>query len=335
MKNTAPLFGIAAILIFGFCSPFASAQLSGYKVTGKILIGGENRWDYLAVDRTTHRLFVSHNTKVHIVDLNRDSVIAEISGLNGVHGIAFAPEFNKGYITSGRDSTVVVFDLKSLNTLSRITIDAKNPDAICYDPFIKRVFSINHTSGSATAIDAATDKILATLPMGGVGEYAVSDANGKLYVNLEDKSQVCVIDTKDLKVLSKWDLAPCESPTGMAIDAANGRLFVVGGNEKMAILDLTSGKLIATLPIGKGVDGCAFDPGTGLVFSSNGSGTITVVKENSPDDFSVVENIMTLRGARTITVDESTHTVYTSAMLENPASSEKSFGVLILSYEKK
>ncbi len=335
MKKTASLFAIAAILMIGICSPIASAQSSGYKVTGKILIGGENRWDYLAVDRKYHRLFVSHNTKVHVIDLNRDSVIAEISDLNGVHGIAFAPEFDKGYITSGRDSAVIVFDLKSLKTLSKIAIDAKNPDAICYDPFTKRVFAINHTSGSATAIDPATDKILATVPMGGVGEYAVPDGKGRLYVNLEDKSQVCVIDTRNLNVLSKWDLSPCESPTGMAIDASNKRLFVVGGNEKMAILDLTSGKIIAALPIGQRVDGCAFDPELGLAFSSNGSGTLTVVKENSPTDFSVMENVVTAGGARTVAVDAITHKVFTSAMLENPTGSEKSFGVLVISTEKK
>jgi DNA-binding beta-propeller fold protein YncE len=335
MKKTISLPGITAILSIGICATFASAQTAAYKISGKIIIGGESRWDYLSVDETFHRLFVSHNTKVHVIDLSRDSVIGEIGGLNGVHGIAFAPEFNRGFITSGRDSAVVVFDLKSLAKISEITIDAKNPDAICYDPYTKRIFCINHTGGSATAIDAATGKVLATVATGGTGEYAVSDARGRLYVNLEDQSEVCVIDTKALKVAAKWNLAPCESPSGMAIDAENDRLFTTGHNQMMAVLNLTSGKVITTLPIGTGVDGCGFDSGTGLAFSSNGSGTITIIKQHSPDNYSVVQNVETVKGARTMALDAITHTIYTSAMLDNPDGNRKSFGVLVLTYEKK
>lgn len=335
MKNRLRIF--TCMFAFVFLTYLTSpAQTSGYKLFGKIILGGENRWDYLSVDETYHRLFVSNNTKVHVIDLNKNTVVGEIDGLVGVHGIAFAPEFNKGFITSGRDSNVVVFDLKSLKVLSKVKICAKNPDAILYDPFLKTVFSMNHSSGSVTAIEPSTGKILGTVELGGTAEFAASNLQGKMYVNLEDKSEVCVIDTKNLKVVDKWNLAPCESPTGMAIDNKHNRLFVTGGNQMMAVIDLASGKVIKTLPIGKGVDGCAFDPETGFALSSNGrSGTITAIRENSPDDFSVVDNINTSQGARTITVDEQTHKVYSSTMLPVEGSDQKSFGVLVLDYNAK
>jgi len=335
MKSYSKLIVPFFLLAFLFCPNSILCQTSGYKISGKIFLEGENRWDYLAVDQTYHRLFVSDNTKVHVIDIEHNSVVGEITGLNGVHRIAFAPEFNKGFITSGRDSVVMIFDLKSLKQIDKIKVNEKNPDAIVYDSYSKQVFAMNHTSGSATVINASTWKIVSTIFLGGTAEFAASNLNGRIYVSLEDQSSVCVIDTMEFKVIAKWPIAPCESPTGMAIDIKNNRLFITCGNELMAILDLSSGKVIATVPIGKGSDGCAFDPGTKFILSSNGSGTMTIVKQKSPNDYLEIENVETLHGARTIAVDEKTHKVFTSALLNKPDSDQKSFGVLILDYKSE
>lgn len=311
-------------------------QIPVCQISGKILIGGENRWDYLSIDKTNNRLFVSHASKVSVIDLKNNSIISEMSGLNGVHGIEFAPEFNKGFITCGRDSTVRCFDLKTLKQTAIIKIDGKNPDAIIYDPFTKRVFAFNHSSGNVTAIDAKTGEIINNLVLNGTLEFAATDLKGKMFVNLEDKNAVVVFDPKELKEIKRWDIAPCESPSGMAIDRKNNRVFVAGDNQTLVVLDLNSGKVIKSLPIGKGVDGCAFDPETNLIFTSNGgTGTITIIKEETPSKFEVIANIKTTKGARTITLDESTHKIYTSAMLDNSNTGKQDFGVLVLDYMNK
>ena len=305
------------------------AQNSGYKVIDKIDIGGESWWDYLSVEPSTNRLFVSHGEKAVVIDLKTNSIVGEIKGLHGVHGFAFVPDLNKGFITNGRDSSVTVFDLKSLKVITNIKLQEKNPDAIIYEPFSKRIFTFNNHSASTTAINPETNEIIGTLKLDGDPEAAVSDLNGKVYVNLEDKSAINVFDPKTLKVLNNWQIAPCESPSGLAMDLKNKRLFTVGRNNLMAVLDAESGKVITSLPIGGHVDGCAFDPGTGLVFSTNGEGTMTVVKEESPNEFKVLENVPTQKGARTITLDEKTHRIYTSANIDMKDNSQ-SFGVLIL-----
>ncbi|MCX6152389.1 MAG: hypothetical protein NTX22_17825 [Ignavibacteriales bacterium] len=334
MKPYINILRIVFCFIVVFISENLFAQTSGYKIVNKILIEGENRWDYLSIDKTHNRLFVSNSSKVHVIDLQSDSKIGELIGLNGVHGIEFAPEFNKGFITSGRDSSVIIFNLDDLKQKSRIKIDGKNPDAIIYDSFTKRIFVFNHSSNSASAIDAESGKLLKTFPLEGMPEFAASDLKGKMFVNLEDKNAVDVIDTRNLKVIAKWNIAPCESPTGMSIDRKNKRLFITGDNQKLAIVDYSSGQVVTTMPIGSKVDGCAFDPGTNLIFTSNGEGTITIIKEKTPDDYTVIDNIQTVKGARTITLDEKTHKVYTLSMIEKPDSKEKSFGVLILDNNK-
>ncbi len=306
-----------------------SAQSSGYKILGTIDIGGEGGWDYLSIEQSSNRLFVSHSDKVIVVDLKTNSVIGEIEGLHGVHGIAFVPKLDKGFITTSKDSSVVVFDLKTLKLITIIKLEEKNPDAILFDPFSKRIFSFNNHSASATAIDPNTDKIIGTVKLDGDPEEAISDLNGKVYVNLEDKSAINVFDPLTLKVINNWPVGPCESPSGIAMDIKNKRLFTVGRNNLMAVLDAESGKVITTLPIGGHVDGCKFDQATGLAFSSNGEGTVTVVKEESPNKFKVLENIPTQKGARTIALDEKTHRIYLSAKIKQKDKTT-SFGVIIL-----
>jgi DNA-binding beta-propeller fold protein YncE len=315
------------------------SQTSGYKVIGTIDIGGEGRWDYLSVDTSMHRLYVSHGTKVHVINLNTNSIIGEITNLYGVHGIVAVPEFSKGFISNGRDISVTIFDLKTLKTINNIKIPGVNPDAIIYDPFSKRIFTFNNRSGDATAINPETNEVIGNIKLDGAPEYAVSDLKGKMYVNLEDKNAINVFDPKTLKVIQKWSIEPVTEPSGLAMDRENKRLFSVGRNKLMAIVDAESGKLISTQPIGGGVDGCAFDPLTHLVFSSNGEGTITVIKEETPNQFKVMDNVVTQKGARTITLDPTTHLVYTIGMLDKPEKEKtestskddsKSFGVLIL-----
>ena len=319
------------LLLFLFQPAKLFAQ-SGYKVVGSIDIGGEAKWDYLSVDPDSHRLYVSNATKIHIIDLTTNKVIGTISGLNGVHGIVVVPASGKGFISNGRSDNIVVFDLKTLKVIDSLTIPGKKPDAIIYDPFSKRVFSFNGGSANATAIDGMTGKVIGTVKLDGNPEFAASDEKGKMFVNLEKENAIESFDPITLKVTAKWLIAPVESPSGLAIDLKNNRLFSAGGNKLMAIVNASTGNLLASLPIGGRVDGAAFDQKMQLAFSSNGEGTMTIIKEASPDKFVVVENVTTLPGARTMAVDQSTHKVYTLALIEKEKG-KKSFGVLIL--EKK
>ncbi|MCL5029691.1 MAG: YncE family protein [Bacteroidetes bacterium] len=324
------------LLIFGSLFLFATtvllSQTSGYKVSGTINIGGEGRWDYTAVEVPMHKLYVSHGTRVHVIDLNTNKIIGEIQNLNGVHGIAFADELGKGFISNGMNDTVTVFDLKTFKTIGNVHVTGKNPDAIVYDPFSNRVFTMNGRSSNVTAIDAKTDKVVGTIALDGRPEFAVSNGKGLVYVNLEDKSQVEEFNPKTLKTVKTWSLAPGEGPSGMAIDAKHNILFSGCHNKLMAIVNAKSGKVITTLLIGGRVDACGFDPETNLAFSSNGEGTLTVIHEVSPSEFKVVDNVPTQKGLRTMALDPVTHNVYLIGMLEGKDNT-KSFGVLIL--EKK
>ena len=257
------------------------SQASGYKVIDRITIGGEGGWDYLLADTSMHRLYVSHGTKVEVLDVDKKSVVGQIPNTMGVHGIAIAPEFQRGFTSNGRDSSVTVFDLNSLKALATIKLDASNPDAISYDSFSKRVFTFNGRSSNATAIDASTDSIVGTIPLGGKPEFAVPDGKGRMYVNIEDKSLVMAFDSKTLEILGRWSIAPGEGPSGLAIDRENRRLFSVCGNKTLIVLDADSGRVVANLPIGDGVDAVAYDPVTHLVFSSNGEGTVTIAHQDS------------------------------------------------------
>ncbi|MEP7271948.1 MAG: YncE family protein, partial [Acidobacteriota bacterium] len=255
---------VAFMLIF---QSNVHAQASGYHVIDKIPVGGEGGWDYLAVDDEARRLYVSHATKVVVIGLETGKVVGEIPNTSGVHGIALARDLGRGFTSNGRDATVTIFDLKTLAVLGTAK-SGGNPDAIVYDPATRRVFTFNRTraaaEASSTVIDAASGNVIETIKLGGRPEFAVADGKGEIFVNLDDKSEIAVIDTKKLVIRTRWPLAPGESPSGLAIDLKARRLYSVCENEKMIVLDANNGKVLAEVPIGKGTDAAAFDPGTGL-----------------------------------------------------------------------
>ena len=301
-----------------------AADPQPYRVLQKYEVGGEGRWDYLIVDAEARRLYVTRQTHVMVLDADSGKVVGDIPETEGVHGVALAPEFGRGFTSNGRANTATIFDLKTLKVIDTVTT-GENPDAILFDPFTKRVFTFNGRSKDATAFDPESGKVLGTIPLEGKPEFAVSDGKGQVFVNIEDKSEVVRIDPKELKVTARWPLAPGEEPSGLALDAKNRRLFAVCGNEKMVVLDADSGKVVTTLPIGKGTDAAAFDPETGYAFSSNGDATLTVVHEDDPAHFTVAQTVETQRGARTMALDPKTHKVFLpTARFEAPASAPAS-----------
>jgi len=287
----------------------AAPPEGGYHLIKKVTLGGDGGWDYLKVDSEARRLYISRGTHVMVVDADTYAVVGDIPDTQGVHGIAIAADLGRGFTSNGRSNTVTIFDLKTLKVLGTPATDT-GPDAIIYDPASKRVFTFNGRGGSTTAIDGATGNVVGTIKLDGQPEFAVPDGKGHIYNNLEDKSVVVEIDTQALKVTQRWPLAPGESPSGIAMDTEHRRLFSGCHNKMMAVMDADSGKVIATPAIGQGVDANGFDSGTGLAFSSNGDGTLTVVHEDSPDKFTVVDNVQTQRGARTMALDEKTHNVF-------------------------
>lgn len=281
----------------------------GYHLLKKITLGGEGGWDYLTLDAKTRRLYISRSTHVMVVDADTGKLLGDIPDTPGVHGIALVPELGRGFISNGRDNSVTVFELGTLKALKRIPV-GQNPDAIIYDPAAQRIFTMNGTSHDTTAIDAKTETVAGTIALGGRPESAAADEKGRLFINIEDKSEVVAVDARKLSVTARWSLAPGEEPTGMAIDRAHKRLFIGCSNKLMAVLDTEQGRVLTTLPIGSGVDATAFDADTGLAFSSNGEGTVTVVHEDSAQKFSVVENATTQRGARTMALDAQHHQIF-------------------------
>jgi len=246
-----------------------------------------------------------------VLDADSGKNVGDIPDTPGVHGIALAPELGKGFVSNGREGTVTVFDLSTLAPSGSKIKVGENPDAILYEPATKRVFTFNGRSQDSTAIDAASGKVLGTIKLDGKPEFAASDAKGEVFVNIEDKSELTVIDPNKLEVKTKWPLAPCTEPSGLALDRKNRRLFVGCDNKMMAVVDADSGKVLATPAIGEGVDATAYDDETGLAFASCGEGVLTVVREDSPQKFSVVENVKTEPGARTMALDTKTHKVFT------------------------
>jgi len=282
----------------------------GYHVTNTYKLGGEGGWDYLTADPDARRVYVSRGTHVVVIDADSGKPVGDIGDTPGVHGIALAPSLGRGFISNGRDGTVSIFDIKTLATSNKVKV-GENPDAILYDPATNRVFTFNGRSHDSTALDAASGKVLGTIKLDGKPEFAVSDAKGEVFVNIEDKSELVALDPQKLEVKAKWPLAPCTEPSGLAMDLKNRRLFVGCDNKMMAVVDANTGKVLATPAIGEGVDATAFDPGTGLAFASCGEGVLTVVKEDSPNRFSVAENVPTQQGARTMALDTKTHNVFT------------------------
>lgn len=321
MKNPATLV-FNTLLLCSVLTLNAQSVKSEYKISNQIHLEGDGGWDYLTVDAPNNRVFVSHSTMVQVVDLNNGKLLATIADTKGVHGIALATDMNKGFISCGRDSSVVVFDLVSYKVIEKVKVTGVNPDAILYDPYKKIVFTFNGRSSDATVLDAVTNKVIATIPLAGKPEFSASDKKGKVYVNIEDKSLVTVINTNTLKVEESWSLAPGEEPSGLALDNETHRLFLVCSNQLMVVMNALTGKVITTLPIGDRCDGVVFDPGTKRAYSSNGDGTMTVVQENANDTFKVVENVVTQKGARTISCNPLTHKLYLPAAEFEPVESD-------------
>jgi len=288
--------------------PLAAAD-GDYHLLKKVVLGGEGFWDYLICDSDGRRVYISRGTHVMVVDADSYAVVGDIPGTDGVHGIALAPEFGRGFTSNGRANAVTIFDLKTLKVLGTAPT-GEGPDCIVYDPASKRVFTLNGRAGTATAIDAASGIPAGTVTLEGRPEFAAADGRGHIYNNLEDKSELVQIDSQKLTVTARWPLAPCESPSGLAMDREHRRLFVGCHNQMMAVVDADSGKVLATPAIGQGVDANGFDPGTQLAFSSNGDGTLTVVHEDSPEKFTPVASVPTQRGARTMALDLKTHHIF-------------------------
>jgi DNA-binding beta-propeller fold protein YncE len=289
----------------------AAVPPPGYHVVARWKIGGEGGWDYLTADSVARRLYLSHGSRVEVVDLDRGTVVGSIAPTPGVHGIALAPELGRGYVSCGRDSSVVVFNTKTLAVVGRVALPARNPDAILYEPASRRVLVFNGGSANACVLDAARNRLLDTLALGGKPEFAVADGRGRVYVNIETTSELVELDPAKPAVLRRWSLAPGEEPSGLAMDRAHRRLFSACGNRTLVVSDADGGRVVATAAIGQGVDGVVFDPRRAVAVTSNGEGTVTVVHEDSPAIFRVAETDSTSRGARTLTFDGRTGRIFT------------------------
>jgi DNA-binding beta-propeller fold protein YncE len=286
-----------------------SAGASGYHLLKTIPLPGDTGWDYLKYEPSTQRLFITHGNHVVVVNVDSGKVVGDIGGMQGIHGVVLAPEFNRGFVTDGRAAKVWIFDLNTLKVTGSAPAD-DDADGDVYDPYTKRVFTMNGDSKTSTVIDAKTGNVLGKIDLGGGPEFPVTDGQGHIYANIETTSEIVEIDANAMEITHRWPLAPGESPSGLAIDAQNHILFSGCHNKMMVMMDANTGKVITTEPIGQGVDATRFDPGTGYAFASNGDGTLTVIHEDSPTQFSVVDNVPTERGARTMALDPTTHDVF-------------------------
>jgi DNA-binding beta-propeller fold protein YncE len=296
-----------------------AAPAGAYHLGQEIKIPGDGGWDYLAFDAIGARLFVSHGTRVEVLDTKQLKLVGTIDDTPGVHGIALAQDLGRGYVSAGASGNVVVFDLKTLARVTEIKTTGDNPDAILYDSATHRVFTFNGRGRNVTVIDASRNEVIGTIAVDAKPEFAVSDGAGRIYVNLEDRNSLAVIDARGMKVVETWPLAGCEEPSGLAFDAAHQRLFSVCGNRVMTVVDAHDGRQVARLPIGDHVDGAGFDATRQLAFASCGDGTLTVIEELGPEKFVVKESVATKPGARTMTLDEATHRVFLSVAQRGPA----------------
>ncbi len=335
----AAVFVVAASFLLADFAHAAPGP-SGYHVLKTLPIGGKGRWDYCVVDSAARRVYVSHGSHVVVLDADSGVVVGNIPNTLGVHGVALATDLNRGFITAGRAHTIIIFDLKTLKTIDTVKARGINPDAVYYDAGSKRVFAFNGGSANAVAINAADGKVAGMIAVGGKPEFAAGDDKGHVFVNVEDKSQLLEIDAQKLSVLHRWPLAGCKEPSGLAFDQKNRRLFSVCGNQKMMVVNADTGEVVATVPIGEDPDAAGFDPGTQLVFSSNGeSGDLTVIHQDSADKYTVLENVPTRKYARTMAVDFSTHSIFlpfaefeavTPKGEEEPPMKPNTFGVLLV-----
>ncbi len=282
---------------------------SSYRITKSYTLGGDGGWDYIVPDSANHRLFIARQDRLMVVDEDNGKLLGEVTGIHGAHGTAIAEASGHGFATSSGDKSVVIFDLKTLKTLGRIPA-AEDADAILYDRASNRVFSLNGDAHSSTVIDPRAGTLIINIPLGGKPEYGASAGDGKVYANLTDISQVVEIDAKAASVVRQWSTAPCRQPVSMAIDTVHHRLFSGCRSGVLAVSDYELGKVVTTLPIGKGVDGAGFDPGLGNVFASNADGTLTVIHQDSADSYHVVENLPTPERARNMGLDPRNHHIY-------------------------
>ena len=303
-------YKMAAVFVLSLVS--LGAAPGGYHVSKKIPLPGTGGWDYLTVDESARRLYVSHATQVVVLDADSLEIVGSVGGLVGVHGIAVAPEFGRGFITAGQSDSVAIFDLKTLQKTAEVKV-GKKPDAIVYDPSTKRVFAMNGDGESSTAINAADGKVLGTVPLGGGPEFTIADGKGNVFVNLEDKSELLRIDAKTLQVKNRWPVAPCEAPSSMAFDADNNRLFLGCRSKVLAVVNGENGKVIATYPIGEKVDASVFDPAAKIVFSSTGDGHVYGFHQDSPDSYTARDVIATAQGSKTMTMDKKTQRLFVPA----------------------
>jgi DNA-binding beta-propeller fold protein YncE len=308
------------VLVLGLAA--AALAADSYHVLSQIKIGGGGFWDYLTIDSSSHRLYASHGNLVEVIDVDAGKKVGEIADTQGVHGIAIAPELNKGFTSNGRANNVTIFDLKTLQKTGEVATGT-NPDAICYEPKTQRVFTFNGRSNDSTAIDAKTGMVVATFMVGQKPEFCAVDGAGKVYANIENTSEIVEIDAQTPAVTRRAKLEPCDAPSGLAIDTKNHKLFSVCENKMMAVTDIATLKVIATPAVGAGPDAAAFDPSSGMAFSSNGQdGTLTIVKEVK-GKYEPVETVTTERTARTMALDQKTHRIYLSAAETGPAPEPK------------
>ena len=315
LKLVCLVYALAAVAAVNAAGP-------GYKVIKKIKLGGEGRWDYLTVDSAARRLYMSRATHVMVVDIEKNKLLGYIEDTPGVHGIAIAPALNRGFISNGKADRATIFDLKTLKVLGQVKTGG-NPDSILYDQATNKVFTFNGKSSDTTVFDASSGVVLANIPLGGKPEFHAADGEGRVYVNMEDTSEIVEIDSRNLTVTKRYSLKPCEEPSGMGFDKKNRRIFSVCANKIMTISDPVEGKVIATVPIGDDSDASVFDPETGYIYSSNGDGTFTVVGETSPGKFEVIQTLLTGEGARTMAVDSKTHHIYLPSAKFLPVKADK------------
>lgn len=315
MRHIALVFS----LTFALAGSFAAQTAGPYTSLGQIPIGGEGGWDYLTVDHAAHRLYVSHATKVEVIDLDSRKVIDQIPDTAGVHGFAIAPELGRGFSSNGRANTSTIIDLKTLKPLGTVPTGG-NPDAIFYEPSRKEVYTMNGSGESATVFDATTGRVVATIPLGGKPEAVVEDLpSNRLFVNIEDTGAIGVIDIRTHTLVATWPLAGCEEPTGLGYDPGSHRLFSACANKVMAVTDSTNGKRVTTAPIGEGADGAAFDPGTGYAFASNGAdGTVTIAHLDNPNTLTVVQTLTSQISGRTMILDPASHQIFVPAATAQP-----------------
>jgi YVTN family beta-propeller protein len=303
---------IAAILAATLSLAMGSADSSSYHLVKKVPLSGAGGWDYLTVDGGARRLYIAHATQVIVVDTDSLEVVGNIAGLSGVHGVAVAPEFARGFITNGGSDSVTVFDLRTLAKVAEVKV-GKKPDAIVYDPASKRVFAMNGDGDSATAINAAENKVVGTVELGGGPEFTVADGKGNVFVNLEEKNQLVRFDSNALAVKDRWPVTPCQAPSSLGFDAENSRLFLGCRSKVMAVVDAASGNVVASYPIGDHADATAFDAAAKVAFTSTGDGNIFAFHQDSPNSYSALPTIATVKGSKTMTIDQKTQRLFVPA----------------------